>query len=416
MSSRANVEKKRIKRVSATTKQDLTQASKAESAPASPQAQTVKVEFEKLSQERDSKEKDSPINWDVLGLLSAAITVLGAAIFFMVGWSYEANWYGYYGISMSQVNLPVQQILVQSFPPIIIVLVVFGLLVSIYWLVYFRGRASVDITLGQFARAWERILRLSFFAITLVVICGYLWVIISSNYCFTSGCFNTETNTTANSLRIIPFEFLSFMAAVYIFALSQGFESYSRKWEVELYWERERTQRRKEKSGNPQVNYLSWFRNSIFVLSILMTSVFFSMLLGIYDASRGIRTYGNWNVQKTYISSSQPIEGIVSDPIIGCKKGQSCIYGPYILIVENDNEYYLTSWSENSIYPRSPGLFILPKDYKNIVLINSVFIPSPTPSPTETVVSTSPPPTVITSTPTLKPQPTIFITPTPNQP
>jgi hypothetical protein len=425
MSSRVNVGKKSVKHMSAITKKYLTQASKAESAPASPQVQTVKVEFNppppqviKLSQQRDSEEKDSPINWDVLGLLSAAVTLLGAAIFFMVGWSYEANWYGYYGISMSQVNLPAQQILVQSFPPTIIVLVVFGLFVSIYLtFVYFRERILEDMTQVQLTREWKNILQLFFSLIILVVGLGYIFVIITSNRCITSNCVNSEINTEANPLRILPFEFLSFVAAVYIFILSWVPESYFKKWERGLELEHERRQGYRERSRKPQVNYLSWFRVSIFILPILTISTSLSMLLGIYDASRGIRTYGNWNVQKIYISSSQPIEGIVSNPTIGCKKDQNCIYGPYILIAENDNEYYLTSWSKNSIYPRSPGLFILPKDYKDIVLINNIFIPSPTPSPIETIESTptSPSP-IVTSTLTLTPQPIISKTPTITRP
>lgn len=75
----------------------------------------------------------SPITpfWDVLGLSSVAVTIAGAAIFYIAGWVYEANWYGYYKIEISQVGLIPNQVMVQGFPGIFLVLV--GLIISITW-------------------------------------------------------------------------------------------------------------------------------------------------------------------------------------------------------------------------------------------------------------------------------------------
>lgn len=69
------------------------------------------------------------INWDVLGLTSVAITLVGAAIFYAAGWIYESRWYAYYGIEVSQLNLPSHQVAIQGVPGILVV--IFSVVVSL---------------------------------------------------------------------------------------------------------------------------------------------------------------------------------------------------------------------------------------------------------------------------------------------
>ena len=90
-----------------------------------------------------SIEKDnSPFrfwNWDVVGLTSVAVTIVGAAIFYVAGWVYEANWYGFYSIEVSQIGLVPNQVMLQGFPGIFLVLI--GLILSVTWQ-YLRNTAD----------------------------------------------------------------------------------------------------------------------------------------------------------------------------------------------------------------------------------------------------------------------------------
>lgn len=69
--------------------------------------------------------------WDVIGLTSAAVTVIGAAIFYIAGWTYEVHWYGYYGIEISQIDLSPPRIMVQGMPGIL--LLALGISLSLIW-------------------------------------------------------------------------------------------------------------------------------------------------------------------------------------------------------------------------------------------------------------------------------------------
>lgn len=49
--------------------------------------------------------KRLPLDWDVLGLTSAAIALVGTAIFFISGWIYEAHWFSFFGVNIAQLSL-----------------------------------------------------------------------------------------------------------------------------------------------------------------------------------------------------------------------------------------------------------------------------------------------------------------------
>lgn len=76
------------------------------------------------------REKNSIINWDVFGVASATVALAGAAIFYVSGWMYEAQWYGYYGVPLMQISLDQAAVMIQGVPGIMLLsvsmLVAFG--------------------------------------------------------------------------------------------------------------------------------------------------------------------------------------------------------------------------------------------------------------------------------------------------
>ena len=113
MSSRTSGGKKKVKRI-------LTEST---SVPLKPQV--VKVEFTppppqviELKSEKEESKRNI-VDWDVIGFSSAALTLLGAGLLFMLGWAYEVNWYGYFGVSMSQVTTQPPNIFIQSIPGLV---------------------------------------------------------------------------------------------------------------------------------------------------------------------------------------------------------------------------------------------------------------------------------------------------------
>lgn len=75
--------------------------------------------------------------WDIIGLTSVAVTIVGAAIFYIAGWVYEGNWYGFYGIEISHIGLLPNQVMVQGLPGIFLVIVC--LILSFTWQYFMKG-------------------------------------------------------------------------------------------------------------------------------------------------------------------------------------------------------------------------------------------------------------------------------------
>src|SRR5262245_2740626 len=69
--------------------------------------------------------KPREINWDVIGFASAALTLVGASIFYLTGYTYLVAWYDYFGISSTQLRLPIDYIIAQSIVPLLSVTIIF---------------------------------------------------------------------------------------------------------------------------------------------------------------------------------------------------------------------------------------------------------------------------------------------------
>lgn len=123
--------------------------------------------------------------WDVIGLTSVAITIVGAATFYIAGWFYEAHWYSYYGIEVSQIELVPHQVMVQGVPGIL--LLVFSASLSLalfligrlfFWIIsWLKKGERLDLAWNMLVSA-QNVIRVERKDVLLTVIRAYFWVII----------------------------------------------------------------------------------------------------------------------------------------------------------------------------------------------------------------------------------------------
>ena len=84
-------------------------------------------------EQEEKKDNPRPL-WNFLGESSIAVTI-ATAVLYMVGWTYESNWYAYFNISTSQVSLPIPQVLIRSLPTILVALLIILLSIFLFPLV-----------------------------------------------------------------------------------------------------------------------------------------------------------------------------------------------------------------------------------------------------------------------------------------
>jgi hypothetical protein len=68
----------------------------------------------------------------MIGAFSAVSPLVATGILFLIGWAYLTNWYGYFGISTSQINIQAQDILIQSIPVLVTLLSIFVAALLLY--------------------------------------------------------------------------------------------------------------------------------------------------------------------------------------------------------------------------------------------------------------------------------------------
>ncbi len=87
--------------------------------------------------------KDSGIKIsDILSFASAILAFVSAAIFYIAGWVYEAHWYSFFGINLSQIKISTEQIMIDGVPGILI-LAFSVLLMALIWGIYKRINGKV---------------------------------------------------------------------------------------------------------------------------------------------------------------------------------------------------------------------------------------------------------------------------------
>jgi hypothetical protein len=141
----------------------------------------------------------------------------------------------------------------------------------------------------------------------------------------------------------------------------------------------------------------------------LLTTLAIAASQAVSNASRGAKLAASY-IPKVFLISPKRLPSLQTLNE-SCNEEDTCQYGPFGLIAENDQAFFMVEWKENNI-PFHPGLFIFPRDDKDgayLIIPGLSTISTVTAQPTSTATPT--PPTTATlsakSINTLTPIPTI---------
>ncbi len=310
-------------------------------------------------------------NWRIVGIFSALFPLIGTGILFMLGWAYEVNWYGYFGVNVNQVNTSAQNILIQSIPSAItffgaffLASVSYYLLLSTYNYLFRVVRRHLKKPPAQhnFTNKQLQYYQSKDWIIVALLTESYLLLILRVIY--------YPNILSLNTTLIEPYEisYLKFLITISIpelmiifllLLLLRGIV-FVVSWAISFL----RKEPWKDNTGYKIINRkpqsFIWFL-SIFSL-LAMTLIAYNAIYGSNDASSGFRGSGRWEIQKVLVLS--PVELPMSNPFLslGCKD-KNCLYGPFGLIGENNQAYILIEWQKDNRgnFLRQPGLYFIPR-------------------------------------------------------
>ena len=316
----------------------------------------------------EKKDGKTRIDWDIIGISSTAISLLGI-VFFVVGYSYEAAWYAYFGISITEFDIPIQRFLLQSIPAILIVLSIFGVT---FWILMWIAKMLAGRVLPEYSQYPSIIYEFS----------KYQWSPVAGVTLFilTIIAVSISTNTTL----AIELESFPLMIIVFIILMTIG-----------------SMLSRLGKSKNTSL----WLTNSLFSLSILLCSIVLSIGLGRSSAQYGLKIFkGGWTIQESYLLSKDEIF-IFDDLKSVCPYSGGNCYGPFGVIADTEKSIYLIPWPQTRDFPANSSVHIVPKtSLPEYYFFQPAPSPVPTATPTPTQTSTSSPVPTSTTIPML-PQP-----------
>lgn len=387
----------------------------APSKPSNPQSNKISMPTRSTTPLNTRTKKIPKIDWNVMGFVSVAITLISTSFFFLIGWSYESNWYSYFGINSSEINIPVPQVLIRSVPIVIGALI--SLLLSYLFIsllifvleslktfenkVVTKKRSNIIViwltnfwaNLTGFWLSKENKLWLVLFA-SLALNLGFSYSIfpfsIPGNYFAMVHDLPFE-----GLLSTVPFGFIVFVIVYLAFQImfSQPFQAIT----IDSFF-----------GGNSKITFIVVF-GIVYLFSILFISSSIS-LLDAASGRKGISDIGK--IQRVYLVSHKALSMMGDLEISRCVDENICIYGPFGLIAETDNSFFLAkSSTQQADFSRNPWLYIMPRNDLNgsfSIVPESVSIPTSLPTATS-----SPAPT---NTPSPSQTPTISVTATPQTP
>ena len=321
------------------------------------------------------------IKWDVVGLFSAIVPLVGTGILFIIGWAYQANWYGYFGVSMSQVNVQPQDVIIQSLPGVVTITSCLSAGIVSYYSFYFLFeffkqfskrreveeapfKFSESIKSGYLARDWIAILILT--EIFLLIFMFFFYIpIVTERIGDPSRLWAINEITYMPFLVIVVVIVLFFASFLYsiIFVLSVFI--YGTYLNIRSHFH----PTKKVYFDNPsQIKTPQPFLIlTIAALLIVLTSIGLSAIYGINDAANGTHT-GTWRVQEVKVISS-------TNNLLPQLGGSYCYTNyceslPFGLIGENDMSYILIRWDKvgERYFQYNSGIILLPRS-EDVILV-----------------------------------------------
>lgn len=392
------------------------------------------------------------LNWDVIGLASVAITLMSAGVFYIAGWVYEARWYSFYGLEVSQFQLDPARVMVQGMPGILLLTAS----ITLSLILFSTGKAYTQIVQSDNTIREEDAIQVSGLNILTVGVSAYfnalIFVFGFSLYVtfvekgeiplealvsivpgfimftifFLASVINqpvladlmddypTFSHPIHSSWLTIFFIYLyqigTWLIAFrdYLGRVSTWLTAFVAHFVVNVLWFRhlyfgsvdaaisEATEQR-------YVNVIDdiWnVRTRRFLLSLVFLLVFLisistSSLLGEFDARRGSRTLsGNWSLPMVFVFSEKPVS--VLNRLKQETKGLGFVYGPLGLISRNETMLFLTDWKQADYFEDQPTLYLVPHKSEQSF---SISYPTPTPTLVPTPTSTATPLPTATATP-----------------
>jgi hypothetical protein len=283
--------------------------------------------------------------WNILGFITAGVPLLAAAFFYLVGWTYISNWYGFFRISIYQIDVPTHHILVNSVSLILISIMAFLFAVTIDHIILVietprKNRKNKKQNNGSTNKRDKKI---QSFNLRRVMVIYILPIIILLGYYL----YNCYRHISSFGFWDYPEELLWFITVILstiIFYIKNL-----------------------EQTNNSK--YASMINGSVIAISILISSVSLAAVDGIADAAEGRQ--GAWRIPQVHITSKDTV------PVLdafkeNCDSNGAYKYGTFGLVAENDQTIFLVPWlnKNESYFSPSSELFILQRSEQTTLYIH----------------------------------------------
>ncbi len=324
---------------------------------------------------------------DILNFSSAIAVVLFTAIFYTSGWVYISTWFSFYGLDANQLQISTQTILVSGIPGILsAALIAFMLYITMLYSTtvynYFPFANLFDLLFHLSAEEYNEIknevmnevrneiepLRfLLILAITAVFAATmFLFIISSLIWLSTNGFFDfLHQPEVFSGFQMTTMTFLSIVyVGISIIASAGVILVITIFLFSDTYWKL----RTGSKIGKELHNFVVYLLNlpqlwtGIIIVVYFIIAVVISFFMGEIDARRGGQFMSsNWKMPTIILHSDHEITELVNSglPILVLRDYQ---YGPFALLYQNTDGYYLTDLKKTSFYARSPKLYFIPRD------------------------------------------------------
>jgi hypothetical protein len=306
------------------------------------------------------------LNWDVLGIAAATVSLGGAAIFFFAGWIYQHTFYGYLGIDPASVQTLPWTTMADGAGPVFIIIVGIGGAWFLFGVLRYqfssrRGLQPRDIY--------------AFAAITLILVLGIYALFYSQLINQTSAIELTDLKGNARGAFGYGALFTFLCLGVAVLA--------SRS-------------RQSRNEGNSVVDtsrasttddfaVLHTWPFSLGVMTLVLFTILLLLipLMGYVELNRrgqGVGSVGPTRLLHAF--SDEPITLLEEHELAIRPHGYE--YGPFDLVASNDFTYYLVKWHEPAAdgTASKPSLYLLPRtDPPNVYLFTPTATPTPSPMP-----------------------------------
>jgi uncharacterized Tic20 family protein len=271
------------------------------------------------------KGKLPKINWDILGIVTLGLTLIGASALYIAGWSYEAAWYGYYSLELSSLELPLYQTMIEGFP--------FALVLAIAIVIAFNstkdnGCANKDNDKQLLEFSSRLALITAILLVSLLVGCIILRAPIS----------RLTVISCVPALAVVLLS--TFMGALNLFNnLLQELRK-TRKGKQRFLIDAGAPKYRWHNNKKKQVNYSEpIITNAIaYLLIALLNYTIWASLAGSIDGPSAAKPLsGGWRAQPTSIYSQDEIKALTNYSFAN-KSADDFVYGPFYLIAQSSNK------------------------------------------------------------------------------